>query len=79
VAKNFVGGHTGTREAFSAVVDRPLVPAFFVLYAARTAVYFMDGDDAVRGASGFAGDGNYSPVVVGAFRRDWDCKAATLP
>ncbi len=65
-AKNFVAAHPQTHDAFLLIMARPLDTGGFAPDAARAAIHFMDGDDALKEASSFAGDNNYCPVIVGA-------------
>ena len=65
-AKELVGQHSKTTEAYEAIMSRPLTDTGYSLDAVRAALYFMDCDDPLGQARRFAGGGNYCPVIVGA-------------
>jgi ADP-ribosyl-[dinitrogen reductase] hydrolase len=65
-AKELVGQRSETKNAYEAVMSRPLTDTGYSLDAVRAALHFMDGDDALAQARKFAGGANYCPVIVGA-------------
>jgi hypothetical protein len=66
-ANEFVAEHHRTNSAFAGIMERGLDPGGFAPDAIRAAFHFMDKENPLREASVFAGGGNYSPVIVGAF------------